>query len=246
VTNNPLTDILSEPLNGVTTAKVEINTGSGNLAIDTLPSEEQVLVSGRLQYFEKQGRPTRSVSTDHDQAIFELKGKDAGRPWFRFPWADCNGATEWQIRLNPAVSSDITAHSGGGNVKLNLAGMTVICRLSADTGGGNVDVVLPDNARNLSADVRTGAGNVGVEVGSGTTGCNTVNASSGAGNVTVRVPRGVATRIHAHSGLGKVVVESPLSTIDGQTYESPDYDAAANKVEITVKSGAGNVSVNTR
>jgi hypothetical protein len=39
----------------------------------------------------------------------------------------------------------------------------------------------------------------------------------------------------------------PLHQRDGQnTYQSPDYDSAANTVEITVNSGAGNVSVNTK
>jgi hypothetical protein len=31
----------------------------------------------------------------------------------------CNGATEWQIHLNPNVQADITAYSGGGNVNVN-------------------------------------------------------------------------------------------------------------------------------
>jgi hypothetical protein len=37
-----------------------------------------------------------------------------------------------------------------------------------------------------------------------------------------------------------------FSQIDGNTYQSPDYDSAADKVEITVHSGAGNVKVNTK
>jgi len=185
------------------------------------------------------------VNTSNGQATLTLRASGTGRPWFRFPWAVCNGATEWQIHLNPNVQSDITAHSGGGNVKLNLAGMAVT-RVSADTGGGNMDVVLPDNAANLSVTAKTGAGNVTVEIGSGITGSNTVNANSGAGNVVVRVPSGIAARIHATSGLGKATVDSRFSKIDGNTYQSPDYDGAANRVEITVNSGAGNVSVNTK
>ncbi len=240
-----LTDSLSEPLNGATTAKIDISTGDGNLTIDKLPGGEQVLASGTLQYFEKQGLPTRFVIVDNGHATLALRGGGTGQRWFRFPWAACNGATEWQIHLNPTVSSDITAHSDGGNVKLNLAGMAVT-RVSADTGGGNMDVVLPDNAANLSVTAKTGAGNVTVEIGSGITGSNIVNANSGAGNVVVHLPSGIAAKVNATSGLGKVIVDSRFSKIDGNTYQSPDYDGAANKVEITVNSGAGNVSVNTK
>jgi hypothetical protein len=238
-----LTHTLSEPLGGVTMAKIDIHAADGNLAIDRLSSGEPVLASGELQYLEKQGLPTRSLNTSNGQATLTVRGGGSGQPWFRLPWAACNGATEWQIHLNPTVQSDITAHSGGGNVKLNLAGMAVT-RVSAETGGGNMDVVLPENAANLSVSAKTGAGNCTVEIGSGTTGSNIVNANSGAGNVVVRVPSGMAARIHAASGMGKGIMDPRFSMIDKNTYQSPEYDSASNKVEITVKSGAGNVSVN--
>ena len=245
---NVLTDNLSEPLNGATTAKVDINSGTGHLTIDGLTGSEQLLASGTLQYLENQAVPNRSVDTGNGQATLTLRAGEGsgGRPWFRLPWAACGGgAYEWQIHLNPTVSSDITAHSDGGNIRLNLSGMAV-ARVSADTGGGNMDVVLPDNAANLSVAAKTGAGNVTVDVGNGITGSNTVDASSGAGNVVVRIPSGIAARIHATSGLGKVIVDSRFTNTDKNTYQSSDYDDAANKVEITVNSGAGNVSVSTK
>ena len=40
--------------------------------------------------------------------------------------------------------------------------------------------------------------------------------------------------------------EPRFSKIDGNAHQSPDYDSAANKVEITANSGAGNVEVNTK
>jgi hypothetical protein len=239
-----LTDNLSVPLCGATTAKVDINAGSGNLTIDAITSDEQVLANGTLQYLEKGGVPTRSVDTRDGHAILTLKANGIGRPSFRFPWSACNGATEWQVHLHPNVQSDLTAHSDGGNIKLSLVGMAVTC-VSADTGGGNMDVILPDHAADLHVTAKTGAGNVSVELGSRLTGSNVVNASSGAGNVVVRPPAGLAARIHAASGLGKVIVDPQFSKIDANTYQSPDYDNAADKVEITVKSGAGNVSVDT-
>jgi predicted membrane protein len=64
--------------------------------------------------------------------------------------------------------------------------------------------------------------------------------------VVVLVPSGIGAKIHATSGLGKVIVDSRFSQIDGNTYQSPDYDGAANKIEIVVSSGAGNVVVNTK
>jgi hypothetical protein len=235
----------SEPLEGATTAKVDISAGDGNLTIDQLPAGRQELAGGMLQYFEKQGLPTRTLVSSNGQAALTLKGDPAGRPWFRFPWTACKGAYEWQIHLNPTVTSDITAHSNGGNVKLNLAGMEVT-RLTADTGGGNMDVVLPDKAANVGVIVRTGAGNVTVEIGNGITGSSSINANSGAGNVTVCIPKDVAARIHTTTGMGKVIIDPRFNQTDKNTYQSPDYEDAVNKVEITTSSGAGNVNATTR
>jgi hypothetical protein len=217
-----LTDNLYEPLNGVTTAKVDINAGDGNLTIDGLIGGEPALATGTLQHFETEGLPTRTLVTSDGLATLVLKRGRTGQPWLRLPWAACNGATEWQIHLNPSVASDITAHSDGGNVRLDLDSMTVT-HVAADTGGGNVDVVLPDTTADLS-----------------------VTAKSGAGNVTVLVPSGVAARIHARTGLGKTIVDPRFTKTGDNTYESPNFGSATRTIEIKAHSGAGNVVVATR
>lgn len=220
--NNLLTHKLSEPLCGATTMKVDIEIADGNLTIDKLNGEEQMLAAGTLQYWENQGRPIESMEMNNEQATLRLKAKSTGRPWLSMPWAPRNLGTDWKIHLHPNVQSDIAVHSGGGIVNLDLTDMTVT-RVSADTGGGNMDLILPDNAANLN-----------------------VTAKTGAGRITIHIPDCVAARIHATTGLGKVIVDSRFSKIDGDTYQSSDYDTSAKKVEITVQSGAGKVSVDTK
>ena len=85
-----------------------------------------------------------------------------------------------------------------------------------------MEVVLPEDAVNLGVTARTGAG-----------------------NVTFYVPSGIEVKIHADTGLGKVIMDSRFIKADDNTYQSSGFDSAANKVEITAHSGAGNVSVNT-
>ena len=239
-----LTYNLSEPLCGAMTAKIDIDTASGNLMIDTLAGGEPVLASGTLEYVENQKMPTRSVDISNERATLTLKSTSLGRPLFRLPWSGCIAATDWHIHLNPDVQADITARSGGGNIRMDLAGMHVT-RLSADSGGGNLDVVLPDHAANLNVIAKTGGGNVTVRIGRGTTGSNILTATSGAGNVEVHIPSGLAARIYATSGLGKEVVDRRFGSTDKHRYQSSDFDRAADKVEITIQSGAGNVIAKT-
>lgn len=212
---------LSTPLNSANTASFEINSGTGNLVIDSLSRSDRLLASGELEYLEKQEPPSWTVEEKDGKVLTRLKASGGRKNGLRMPWASCNGETNWQIHLNPAVSSDITAHSGGGNVRLDLTGMD-ISRISADTGGGNMDVILPDNAVIQSVTVK-----------------------SGAGNVTIRLPAGLTARIHAATGLGKVIVDPRFVQIDKNTYQSPDDTGGTNKVEILANSGAGNVSVIT-
>jgi hypothetical protein len=243
--NKVLTQNISEPLNGANSAKIDVNCGTGHLTIDKLNADDQALAKGTLQYLQNQGLPNKSLNMSDGQATFTLKAGDIKSSGFRFPWAACGGAYEWQIKLNPAVPSDIAVQSRGGNVKLNLNGMC-ITRLSADTGGGNLDVVLPDNSANLIATAKTGGGNVNLEVGNGTAGNNTITANSGAGNVVVRLPNGVAAKVYATTGVGRVTIDPRFVKIDKNTYQSADYENAATRFDITAHSGAGNVSVITK
>ncbi len=209
-----LTYDLAEPLDGAKAAKFDLYTGSGNLTIDSLTGGEPLLAGGTLQYIESLGIVNRTLESFNGQSSLALKWGENSGP--------CNGSIEWLIHLNPTVTSDITANSGGGNVKLNLAAMS-LTRLSTETGGGNMDVVLPDSITTLI-----------------------VTAKSGAGNVTVSVPSGIAARIHATTSLGKIIMAPQFSQVDKETYQSSDYDSAANKVELTLSSGAGNVEVKSK
>ncbi len=217
-----LTYVLSEPQPEARKANVQIIADDGNLTIDQLTNGEPVLASGTLQYFEKQGPPSRTLEVKDGHANLTVRGSSTKQPWFRLPWAACNGAQEWHIHLNPDVSLDLLAHSGGGNVKVDLSGMA-LTSLSADTGGGNIEVVLPDILADLDVDTKTGAG-----------------------NVTIQLPCGSEARVHASSGLGKVIVDPRFKKIAEKTYQSDGYDNAALKVAIEATSGAGNVTISTR
>ncbi len=237
-----LTQNISVPLTEATTAIVDVNTRTGNLTIDELAGSQQMLATGTLEYMQGQEPPAPCLSMSGGQANLALKAEGGRRSSFRLPWSACNAETSWQMHLNPAVSSEIVAHSGGGNVKLDL-GSLAVSRVVADSGGGNMDVVLPSVAADLNVAVSTGGGNVAVEVGNSTTGCSALDAKSGAGNVTVRVPSGLAARIQATSGMGKVVVDPRFGKIDHNVFQSPGYDSAVDKLEMTLHSGAGNVVV---
>ncbi len=237
-----LTQQFSEPLGGASTSRVDIHASTGNLVIGRLEGNEEVLASGSLQYLENQSTPSRSVNVSAGLATFSLRSDAIGKLRLPLPWRASKGALEWQIKFNPKVPLDLTLYSGEGAVKADLAGMA-ITRVSAESGGGAVDVTLPDNAAALSVLAKTGGGNVTVLVGRGLSGKNLVNAQTGGGKVVIHLPSGLAARITAATGWGKVRVESTFVQLDPKTYQSADYESASDKVEISLASGAGDVTV---
>jgi hypothetical protein len=68
--------------------------------------------------------------------------------------------------------------------------------------------------------------------------------SSGAASVNISVPQGVAARIRWHGGLSTVSVNQARFQRSGDSYQSPDYDTAANNVDLDVEMGVGSVTVN--
>ena len=57
------------------------------------------------------------------------------------------------------------------------------------------------------------------------------------------MPQGVAASIEVRSALAGVHVDGTRFPRSGSGYRSPDYDSAANKVEIRVETGVGSLDI---
>ena len=66
--------------------------------------------------------------------------------------------------------------------------------------------------------------------------------NSGIGETNIRIPNGMYARIRASSGMGSVTVNGNYQR-DGETYTSPGFATASNRIELEVKGGIGRVSV---
>jgi hypothetical protein len=238
-TGELLTKPLSEPLSDTRTAEFIIDQGDGNLTIDSFINSDHLLATGSLQYFENSGAPVSSMSINQGLSTYTLTASTE-QTWQRLPWAPCNGATEWEIHLNPLVTFDISTHTGGGNVKLDLTGLN-ITHLEAETGAGNMEIILPDQSVNLKVTAKTGAGKVSILVGNDLIGRNSINANSGAGEMTIIVPAGVAARVDVMKG--EVNVSAPFIMMDDTSYETPEFAGSTDKLEIVVGSGMGKVNI---
>lgn len=213
---------LAVPRNGARSTLADIQMTDGNLVLGGLTGPEPALASGELEYLQNQDQPEQSVTVQPGQTVLALKAGRQGQPWLRLPWAACNGATEWRIRLSPETAWEIRAHSGGGNVTLDLSGLR-LTGLTAGSGGGNLNVSLPPAGGAVNAALK-----------------------SGAGNVIAQVPAGSAVRVQATTGLGKVILPPQYQKMETSIYQTPGYDRAAERYDLVLSSGAGNVKIEER
>lgn len=219
---NILSEVFSEPLGDVKAAALSIDVGNGDLTVSGLNGDDPMLVRAELQYPEDQPTPQHSLEAFNGQATFKLQPGGQEKSGLRLPWEACNSLTDWRIQLNPAAAYDLNAHSDGGNVRLELEGIT-LAGVTAETGGGSMEIFLPEPASSYS-----------------------LSAKTGAGKAYVYVPAGTAARIRATTGLGKVTVDPRFVEVEAGVYQSADYDGAASRIDIRVECGAGEVQVLTR
>jgi hypothetical protein len=126
---------------------------------------------------------------------------------------------DWTFHLNREVPITLELEGGASESRVDLSDLQVK-ELSLKTGASSTNVTLPVNA-----------------------GMTQARISSGAASVNIRIPDGVAARIRWRGGLSSIQVDQARFQRIGDAYQSPDYDTAANKVDLDVEMGVGSVTV---
>ncbi|HUT17594.1 MAG TPA: DUF5668 domain-containing protein [Anaerolineae bacterium] len=127
------------------------------------------------------------------------------------------GQQGWDLSLNRDVPLRLVIDAGVGDVAVDLRRMT-LTEFMAHMGVGRTTVTLPER------------------------GTFEARLDNGVGEIVVRVPAGLPVRVHSSTGLGTVSVPSSYQR-DGDTYVSPGYVSAENRVELWVEIGIGLIQV---
>jgi hypothetical protein len=209
---------INMPLNDATSARVSIDLGYGDLRLDS--SESNQVASGSLDYYQNWNAPVVQQSTDGGVANLNIQqGRRVGI--FDAPFLDPNRALVWQLHLSRRVPVDLGVKTGTGKINLDLSRVK-LQNLKIENGTGDLKVIFP--------------------AGAGTT---TAVINSGTGPINLTIPSSVEARIKASSGIGSVSVDSRFSK-DGNTYTTPGYSSAENRLDITLNQGIGSVNVSGR
>ena len=161
-------------------------------------------------------RLEREDSKRGDVQFVRLETKNTG-PSMVWPGRNFGGDATWNLALAPKIPMVLRLNTGVGESRIDLADLKVT-DLTLNTGIGRTSLVLPS------------------------TGAVRAQVDSGIGETNIRIPTGMDARIRASSGIGAVTVNGNYQR-DGETYTSPGFSSASNRVELEVKGGIGRVSV---
>jgi hypothetical protein len=202
------------PLEGATEAHVRVNHGAGRLHVEGGAGSSELL-SGTFG-----GGLTERVRRDGDRLDVEMRLPADIFPSFAFPWMwGTRNPLDWSFNLNGDIPLTLRFDTGAGEAHLDLSDL-LVTELRLETGASSTDITLPANAGYTKAKI-----------------------SAGAASATIRVPSGVAARIRASGGLASINVDRDRFPHQGSVYQSPDYEAASNKVNLTIDTGVGSISV---
>jgi hypothetical protein len=135
-----------------------------------------------------------------------------------FPNIDFKGFN-WNLTINRDLPLRLELHTGAGETVLDLND-TLVKQLRIETGASSTRVMLPSRA-----------------------GMTRVIAKAGVASLEFTIPQGVAARINMHTGISGTKIDTSRFPQNGDAYQSPDFDSAADKVDIEIEAGMGGIEI---
>lgn len=151
---------------------------------------------------------------DGDVLRVKLRQPDQSMPF----WGD-TVALDWQFDVNPQIPLTLDIGAGAGKAELDLTNL-LVSDLVLKTGASETNLHLPARA-----------------------GLTRVKVGAGAASLSLHVPEGVAARIQVRSGLSSIRVDQQRFPKQNGVFLSPDFDEAANKVDVDIEAGVGSITV---
>lgn len=154
----------------------------------------------------------------------------------RGPFSWSSSREDWQVSLPRAARFDLEVELNAGSSTFDLTGANLgTVDLQMNAGSTTLDLSKVESAERLAIEVN--AGSVGIDLpATGTTGSIQVNA----GSVELCAPTGVGLRLDTGENIISSYDYAGHGLIqNGSVWETPGYEAAAVKLDLTTEANAG-------
>lgn len=125
----------------------------------------------------------------------------------------------WRYQLTQEVPVTLDIEAGASRLEIDLKDV-LATRIDLSIGASSTDLTLP--AR----------------------GASILDVEAGAASVNIRVPEATAARIRMKDSVASLNVDTNrFPQTDSGFYQSPNFDSAVNRAEITIEAGLGSITV---
>lgn len=201
------------PLEGAERAEVNIRVGVSELSISSLGAGDQ-LVEGTVRTAEGETF-TQDTQREGDTAVVVLAAEQRG-----IGGVQGNVDRTWDLGLAAGVPTELSISTGVGRSQLDLREL-ILTDLSVRAGVGEMTTTLP-----LPSE-----------------GSYEASFDTGVGETTVRVPEDAAVRVEVDRGLGSISARGGFDSLGDNTYETPGYADAEERIDISIEGGVGSITI---
>jgi hypothetical protein len=200
-------------LQGATRAEVQILPSAGTLYLDILENSD-ALLKGIVPASTANQKILQEFTKSGDVARLMLQSTGAG---FFYPTGQQSQST-WKLELTPNVPVNLELSFGVGDSVIDLSGLQIPDFIHK-MGVGIATITLPDK----------GIVNAKIEAGVGT--------------ITIYVPAGMAVQLKADTALVARSLPADYVKQGQNSFVSPNYDTAENKIILEVGLAVGTVTI---
>ena len=206
----------SESLGGLTAATLDLNYNAATVDIQAVSLADS-LYQARVDYPSSDNPP--AISLDRVTGTVEIRESSG------FAFLHLFGSTRrhLMVTLSDRIPWSIQVGGGATNLRLDLRRLQ-LSKLAVSGGANRLDAQLPSPKATVLIDV-----------------------SGGASNVTLRAPAQSEWRVAVSGGVSAVTINGSSSGTLGGDFQrqSPGYNSATNRFDITISGGASRVDFRT-
>ncbi len=228
---------IAQPLDGAKTASIRIDSSVGELIVKALDDSDN-LIEGTIYSVERE-TIREQYEKDGDDISYRLNSDWEPGSSINFS-EHSTPRLSWNLALTNTIPLNLDISLGVGESNLDLSELQV-SEIDLNIGVGQTTVKLP--AGEYDAYVEGGVGQTIVTLPD--KGQITLKVQGGVGEIVIRIPEEMAAKIYVDRGIAGLSVPSGYSQSDN-TYTSPDYEEAENRVEIHLDQGIGNIAIRER
>lgn len=225
-------------------ARVEIDFNSAGANLYALEDSND-LIAGSVSYTGELVFDTNE-SDDRADVYLDTRANDDWVVWLNpSNWDGFEREDRWQLGLNPNYETALHLDASSGSMDADLSELS-LSYLELDSASGSIDMALPEGEYEMDVNAASGS----LEIVFPENGRLDSKIDGASGSITLLLPEGMEAQVEVEDGSGSFRPNGRFELVDGErdgdgTWQTANYEDAANRVTFKIDVASGSVRIET-